>query len=57
MWGFKPLLTVSTDDISVLHSAEIVHFHHNSRKSLKNFKPNHTSAGQAQYHTSLGITA
>ena len=33
LWGSKPLMTVSTADISVLHSAEVVHFHHNSRKS------------------------
>ena len=33
MWGSKPSVTVSTADISVLHSAEVLHFHHNSRKS------------------------
>ena len=46
MWGSNPLLTVSMADISVLHSAEIVHLHHNSRKSSKNFKPNHASAAK-----------
>ena len=44
-------MTVSTVDILVLHYVEVVHFHHNSCKSLKNFKPNHACAGQAQYHT------
>ena len=28
-------MTVSTADISVLHSTEVVHFHHNSRKSFE----------------------
>ena len=53
MWESKPLLTVSTADISVLHSAEVVHFHHNSRKSFEKFwtQPR-ICADQAQYHTS-----
>ena len=52
MWGSKPLLTVSTADISVLHSAEVVHFHHNSRKSSEELwiQPC-ICADQAQYHT------
>jgi hypothetical protein len=33
MRGSRPLLTVSTADRSVLHSAEVVHFHHSSCKS------------------------
>jgi hypothetical protein len=33
MWGSRPLLTVSMDDRSVLHSTEVVHFHHSSCKS------------------------
>jgi hypothetical protein len=33
MWGSRPLLTVSTAGRSVLHSAEVAHFHHSSRKS------------------------
>jgi hypothetical protein len=32
-WGSKPLLTVSTAGRSVLHSAEVAHFHHSSCKS------------------------
>ena len=30
MWGSKSLVTMSTIEISVLHSTEVVHFHHNS---------------------------
>ena len=53
MWGSKPLLTVSTVDISVLHSAEVVHFHHNSRKSPEElWTQPRIRADQAQYHTS-----
>jgi hypothetical protein len=33
MWGYRPLLIVSTADRSVLHSVEVAHFHHSSRKS------------------------
>jgi hypothetical protein len=35
MWGSRPLLTVSTTVITVLHSTEVVHFHHKSRKSFE----------------------
>ena len=35
MWGSKPLMIVSTTDILVLHTAKVVHFHYNSRKSSK----------------------
>jgi hypothetical protein len=28
--GLRPLVTVSTADIPVLHSAEVVHFHYES---------------------------
>jgi hypothetical protein len=34
MWGSRPFLTVSTADRSVLHSTEVAHFHHSSRKSF-----------------------
>jgi hypothetical protein len=27
MWGYEPLMTVSTADISVLHSAEVAHLY------------------------------
>jgi hypothetical protein len=39
MWGSRPLLTVSTTDWSILHSAEVVHFHHSSRKSSEALNP------------------
>jgi hypothetical protein len=32
--GPRPLVTVSTADIPVLHSAEVVHFHHESLFTL-----------------------
>ena len=52
MWESKPLLTVSTADISVLHSAEVVHFYHNSRKSSgERWTQPRICADQAQYHT------
>ena len=52
MWGSKPLVTVSTADISVLHSAKVVHFHHNSRKSSEELCTQPRCVDQAQYHTS-----
>jgi hypothetical protein len=33
MWGSRPLLTVSTANQLVLHSAEVVHFHHKLSKN------------------------
>jgi hypothetical protein len=33
MWGSRPLLTLSTADQSVLHSAVVAHFHHSLRKT------------------------
>jgi hypothetical protein len=30
MWGFEPLMTMSTSDIPVLHSAEVAPFTHKS---------------------------
>jgi hypothetical protein len=52
MWGSRPLLTVSTADRSILHSAKVVHFHHSSRKSSEELWTQHTCADHAQYHTS-----
>ena len=46
-----PLLTVSTADISILHSAKVVHFHHKSHKSSKELWTQPRCADQAQYHT------
>jgi hypothetical protein len=51
MWGSRPLLTVSTADRSVLHSAEVVHFHHSSRKSSEELWTPPCDADQASYHT------
>ena len=48
MWGSKPILTVSTTIITILHSAEVVHFH---VKVSKNFKPNHDVL--ARHNTTL----
>jgi hypothetical protein len=52
MSGSKPFLTVSTTDRSVLHSAEVLHFHHSSRKSSEEFWTQPCDADQASYHTS-----
>jgi hypothetical protein len=52
MWGSRPLLTVSTADWLVLHSAEVAHFHHSSRRSFEEIWTNHACANQAQNHTS-----
>jgi hypothetical protein len=43
--GSNPLVNVSTADISVLHSREVVHFHHNScsPKSPRFARPLNTS--------------
>jgi hypothetical protein len=35
----------------VLHSAEVVHFHHKSRKSLEELWTQPCDVGQASYHT------
>ena len=48
MWGSRPILTVSTTVITILHSAEVVHFH---VKVSKNFKPNHDVL--ARHNTTL----
>jgi hypothetical protein len=37
MWGSGPLLTVSMANRLVLHTANVVHFHHKLRKSLEEF--------------------
>ena len=51
MRGSKPLITASTTDILVLHSAEIVHFTHKSRKSSEELWTQSRCADQAQYYT------
>jgi hypothetical protein len=51
MWGSRPLLTVSTANRLVLHSAEVVHFHHKSSKNSEEFWTQPCDAGQASYHT------
>jgi hypothetical protein len=50
--GSRPLLTVSTADRSVLHSAEVAHFHHSSRKSSEELRTQPRMCWSAQYHTS-----
>ena len=42
----KLLMTMSTDDISVLHTAEVIHFYHKSRK------PRHAVLIRHTHHTS-----
>ena len=58
MWGSRPLMTVSTADISVLNTLQRLYTLPTSRvKVQKNFGPNHACADKAQYHTSLGMAA
>jgi hypothetical protein len=52
MWGSRTLLTVSTADRSVLHSAEVAHFQNSSRKSSEELWTQLRMCWQAQYHTS-----
>jgi hypothetical protein len=51
MWGSRPLLTMSTANRFVLHSAEVVHFHHKSCKNSEELWTQPCDAGQASYHT------
>jgi hypothetical protein len=45
MWRSRLLLTVSTANQLVLHSAEVVHFHHKSRKNSEQFWTQPCDAG------------
>jgi hypothetical protein len=51
MWGSWLLLTMSTANRLVLHSAEVVHFHHKQRKSSKELWTQPCDTDQAPYHT------
>jgi hypothetical protein len=50
MWGSRPLLAVSTADRSVLHSIEVLHFHHSLCKNSEELWTQPCCADQAQYH-------